>query len=87
MQVHVEPLAAVLRVFDGASNYGDPYKLALTVRYLDQTTIEILGLDKPITPTAWRAIRRHLESIGITEVRLKRHGKMHTFTASEIRNP
>jgi hypothetical protein len=75
MQVHLEPLVSLLRVFEGEGNYGDPYELALTVRYLDQTTIEILGLDKPVTPAAWRAIRNHLEGLGITEVRLKRRGE------------
>lgn len=79
MQVHIEPLAAVLRVFDGDSNYGDPYEVALTLRYLDQTTVEILGLDKPITPAVWRAIRRHLESAGIHECRLKRNGRTKVF--------
>lgn len=76
MNVHIEPLAGVLRVFDETSNYGDPYELALTVRYVDQTTIEILGLDKPITPTHWRAIRQHLKTLGIAKVMINRHGKM-----------
>ena len=79
MNVHIELLAGVLRVFDETSNYGDPYELALTVRYMDQTTIEILGLDKPITPTHWRAIRKHLKTIGIKKVILKRNGQTRTF--------
>jgi len=80
MQVHIEPLAAVLRVFDGTNNYGDPYEVALTLRYVDQATVEILGLDKPITPSVWRAIREHFIEAGVREVRLRRNGKVHTFT-------
>ena len=55
----IEPIAGCMRIWlDETKGYGDPYDAAVTVRWIDKETIEVIGLasDKFGIPVA-RAIR------------------------------
>lgn len=84
---HLEPIAGVLRIYAPGKSFEneDPYLWAATVRFLAKDTVEILGVDKPLAPSLWRAIRAFCEddTTGITAVLIKRHGKVRTFTKND----
>ena len=54
-------------------NYGDEYIWASTCRFIDFTTVELLGVTKPIKLTEWKAILKTMHSIGVEKVIYKRY--------------
>jgi len=68
MNAHLEPLAAVLRVFPDGQTYGSPYIWSATVRYLGKDTVEILGVCNPVTPKIRRAIIDEMRRQSIRKV-------------------
>jgi hypothetical protein len=71
---HIEPLAGVIRVFDCGRSYGDPYRYAVTVRWLDRQTVELVGALRAPAPSEWRAIRDALVAAGVARVVMIRKG-------------
>lgn len=69
MKVHVQPISGVLRVWNNPdAHYGQPYDWACTLRYLDEETVEFLGVTQPVTVSLWRAIRAELAKTPIKRV-------------------
>ena len=68
MKGHFEPISGILRVFEDDKNYGDDYIWCVTVRFLNLTTVELLGITKAPTPSIWRAVRRVLFDMKIDTV-------------------
>ena len=66
---HIEPLSGVLRI-GGA--YGDPYRYAVTLRYLSPREVEILSVLRAPTPSEWRAMAKVLRAAGIERARFSR---------------
>ena len=73
----------ILRVWASPeAQYGDPYQLSLTVRWLSPDSIELLGLCRDdadpglqkltVTPAMWRAIRAEVVVLGIKRVKYLR---------------
>ena len=65
---HIEPLAGVVRVFDAGLSYGDPYRFAVTVRWINHDTVEFVGALRAPAPSEWRAIRTALMEFGVRNV-------------------
>jgi hypothetical protein len=70
---HIEPAVGLLRVFDDGAQFGDPYIWSCTVKHLDEHSVELCGVCKPVTPSIWRAIRDLLVSEGVTQAHFDRH--------------
>ncbi len=86
MRLHVEPLTAVVRVYaDGASrdNY-DPYVWAVTLRYLDRKTVEMVGVTEPPSFEVWRTLKEQLHQFGIDTVVFKRRLRDGTLRTKRI---
>ena len=71
---HIEPLAGVVRVFDAGRSYGDPYRFAVTVRWINRQTVELVGAIRAPAPSEWRAIRDALLAAGVSSVVMVRKG-------------
>lgn len=82
---HIEPLTAVLRVFAPGKGYGDPYEFACTVRWLDPETVELLGVDKPPSPSMWWPVADALREMGVKEFVFSRGTRKRRH--STTRNP
>ncbi len=68
MKAKIEPLTGIMRVWvNDRANYGDPFLLAVSVRWLAPGAVEILGLTR-MTTGIWRAIRDEMRAWGITRV-------------------
>ncbi len=68
MKVDLQPVSGILRIWnDPDAKYGDPYDWCCTVKWLTETKVELLGVDKPVTPAMWRAIQDALAERGIEE--------------------
>ncbi len=69
MKVHIEPIAACLRVWSKpGSVYGDPYDWSATCRWIDSETMEVIGVDKPVTKAMCHAIRDEAWKLGVKKV-------------------
>ena len=69
----------MLRVYEPGNSFPDPYRWAITCRFLDDAkTVEVLGAVKPPTVADWRAALKTLEGMGVTEVFYKtyKNGKL-----------
>lgn len=66
MFAHLEPITFVLRIFenDEAECYKDSYPLSLTIVKVSQDTVKIMGADKKITFSMWRAISKAVHEAG-----------------------
>jgi len=71
LRADVEFIAGVIRVWDGGS-YGDPYRWAATVRWIDRTQVEILGVTSAPTVAELRAILQQFNQLGVERVVFKR---------------
>ncbi len=69
MKVHIEPIAACLRVWSKADSvYGDRYDWSATCRWIDSETMEVIGVDKPVTRAMCHAIRDEAWKLGVKKV-------------------
>lgn len=65
----IEPMVGVVRFWVSAeAGYGDPYDWVATVRWVDPDTVEIVGITKPPTPDAWRAVKLALAEQGVRSI-------------------
>lgn len=89
MSVSVEVIGAILRWHDEEHPEGLSSVRCAFMRFIDRQTVEIMALGKGdnISMRQAHEAKGKLKELGITEVRLKRNGKMHTIKASEIRKP
>ena len=65
MKTHVEHLISIIRIFDDNMEYGDPYIWSATLKFIDIETVEIVGVDKPITISMYRVIKKALIDMGV----------------------
>ena len=74
MKAHLEPTVSILRIYAEGKNREqfDPYEFSATIKHIDDNTIEICGVDKPVTPSIWRAIHELCQEKGITKVEFDR---------------
>ena len=73
MKAAIETLSGVLRIWhDPIAEYGMPYDWAATVRFLDPTSIEIVGITKAPTQAESRVICDYCTSVGITRIKITR---------------
>lgn len=74
MKIEIQHLSSVIRIwFNKDAEYGDPYDWAATIRWIDNNTIELLGVDKPITKDMWIAMQNAFSEMGIERVLAIRH--------------
>lgn len=72
MWAHVEHFdGGVIRVFDSARKFGEPYLYSVAFKWIGPKLIELVGATRPPTPSQWRAIRQLLRPMGI-RVRFER---------------
>jgi hypothetical protein len=62
---------SMLRVFAPGDYFGDAYEWCCTVQHRGDT-VEFLGQDKAITPSAWRAILAECREQGIKAIEFER---------------
>jgi hypothetical protein len=74
MKIHIQHLSSVIRIWHSdEAEYGDPYDWAATIRWIDNETIELLGVDKKITKEMWIAMQDAFYNMGILEIVAIRH--------------
>ena len=81
---HVEPVASILRVFNPGETYGKPYVFACTMRWIDNETVELCGVDQPPKLSMMRPIGQACADLGAKTIVIKRHGEMKTFDLSRL---
>ena len=66
----IEPIAGCMRIWlDETKGYGNPYDAAVTVRWIDRETIEVIGLATAGFDLAMaNAIKAEARRLGITRV-------------------
>jgi len=69
---HIEPLAALVRVFSDGRSYGEPYDYVATLRWTDHETAEVMGALHAPLPSQWRAICIAAREVGIKRLLLTR---------------
>ena len=79
MYAHLESLVGIIRIFEDDKKYGDPYEWSAVFRYIDKITIEICGVDKPMTEEMWHAIRKLCNEEGITKAVFYRYKGSDTY--------
>lgn len=84
MHVHVEPLSAIVRVFENGKSYGDPYEWAGAIRCLDRNTVEVVGTMQAPSVKVWRELKKCLPDFGITTVIFKRRMRDGTMRTKQI---
>jgi hypothetical protein len=74
----MRPITSILRILKPGSL---EYSHAVIVRWYSNETIELIGLDKPITLAQMREMRTFLKSKGVTTLIVKRlkKGKFRTI--------
>lgn len=68
MKVDIKPADSVLRVFEEDSKYGDKYVWSCSVKKIDDSTWEIMGVLVPPSPDVWRAMRKYVKENNITVI-------------------
>lgn len=68
MKAAIEPISGVIRVWMDGGVYGDPYEWVATVRWINRTSVEILGYTRRVTPGIWRAVSKECQKNGIEKV-------------------
>ena len=68
VSAEVEWVAGVIRVFSDGQAYGDPYEWAATVRAVNKTTVELLGVTVAPNMNQVRAMSKALVSLGFEYV-------------------
>ena len=82
VKVDIEPIAACVRVWSSSdSGYGDPYDWSATCRWIDRETMEVIGVDKPVTKSMCHAIRDAAAKLGVRAIGFTRirDGKKRKF--------
>ena len=82
MKVDIEPIAACLRIWIGnGGQVGDPYDWSATGRWIDRETMEVIGVDKPVTKAMCVAIRDAAAKLGVRTIGFTRirEGKKRKF--------
>lgn len=72
LHAELEPLTALVRVFEPGDSYGQPYSYVATIRWLDPDTAEVMGVLQAPTPAQWRAIRKALKQAGVRRAIIQR---------------
>jgi hypothetical protein len=72
MHAELEPLTALVRVFEPGCGYGRPYSYVATIRWLNPETAEVMGVLHAPTPGQWRAIRKALKQVGVRRAIIQR---------------
>jgi hypothetical protein len=87
VRTSIEYTGAILRWHDAEHLEGHSSVRCAYLRFIDRHTVEIMALGRgdTITIEQAREAKRRLKDMGITEVRLRRRGRIHTIKASEIR--
>ena len=73
--VHIEALpepSYLIRVGGEGWKFGDPYEVCMVLVELGGGACEIRGLDKPIAPSHWKAIRAALKGRGYSQIHFVR---------------
>jgi len=68
MPAKIEHFAGVIRYWDGAAKYGDPYQWVASIRWVDSQTIEIVGITQPPTKEIWLAVKEEARRQGASAV-------------------
>ena len=79
----IEGQTTLLRIFSEGQKYGDPYVAVLTLRWIDETTVEALGFHGNMEPSLFKELEQWFKDNGITKVVATRHGKQHNFKWSD----
>lgn len=58
---------------DGGLQHGDPQHWAASCRFIDRETVEILGVDKALSPGDWKAVLKCMAEQGAGTVMYTRH--------------
>lgn len=76
--ITMEPLTSILRIL---KPYSLKYSHAVTVKWYSKQTIELIGLDKPITLAQLREMKEFLKKEGVKTLIVKRlkDGKLRTI--------
>lgn len=61
----IEPLTAVLRIYDDHCGPPSPYDWCCTLRWTAPKTVELMGVVKPITHEQLKALRKTLRDYGV----------------------
>lgn len=70
---HIQPLSGIIRVFDDKKAYHqDDYEWCGTLRWIDDNTVELLGIIKPPTLSQVRAIKKTCIDMGIEKLIFQR---------------
>lgn len=85
-KAHVEYISAVLRVFPQGCSYGDPYEFACTLRWVDNRTVEMVGVDKSPTVSMYRPIFDILCEQGVEKLIFWRKGRLKEFDLLKYAN-
>jgi hypothetical protein len=72
MRAEIRPLISELRIFDDDKSHGDPYEIGCSIRWINETEIEIRLLDKKINKDAWIAVIEECKAHGIKRIMAKR---------------
>lgn len=72
MKAGFEPLSGFFRVWSDGKRYGDPYEWSAVVRFIERDIIEVCGVDKPVTPSIWRAVVKECRRMEVKTILFKR---------------
>ena len=68
MNVEVEMVAAVIRVYKDNCSYGEPYEWAATLSRIDHVTVEVMGVNKVPNRDERIAIGKKMKELGYKKI-------------------
>lgn len=74
MPANIQHLTSIIRQGEQANEYRAPYTWSATVRWMDTTAVELIGVDAPMTKTIWREVMGLLHELGIEKFLIHRIG-------------
>ena len=69
---HICAHVSQLRQGPSARKYGDPYEWTVTVVHLSPRKVELVGVDKEMTPTIWKEVTQCLADEGVSHMVIER---------------
>lgn len=72
----------LLRIFSDGQHHGDKYVAVLTLKWIDNTTVEACGFHGNMETSLFKELEQWFIKNNITKVLATRHGKQHQFNWS-----
>ena len=65
MAAITQHLTSLIRQGDKCYDHGDPFTWSATVRWINGDSVELIGVDAPMTKSVWRDVMNELHRLGI----------------------